>query len=47
LTLAELKASPKWLVGFSDISTLHGLLNRAGVMSIHGIYIVNGQKVMK
>lgn len=36
LTYAELKASPKWLVGFSDISTLHGLLNRAGVMSIHG-----------
>ena len=36
MTLAELKASPKWLVGFSDISTLHGLMNRAGVMSIHG-----------
>ena len=36
LTLAELKESPKWLVGFSDISTLHGLLTRAGVMSIHG-----------
>ena len=36
LTLDELKASPKWLVGFSDISTLHGLLTRAGVMSIHG-----------
>lgn len=36
LTLEELKASPKWLVGFSDISTLHGLLTRAGVMSIHG-----------
>ncbi len=36
LSLAELKASPKWLVGFSDISTLHGLLTRAGVMSIHG-----------
>ena len=36
LTLAELKASPKWLVGFSDISTLHGLLTCAGVMSIHG-----------
>lgn len=35
-TLAELAASPKWLVGFSDISTLHGLLTRAGVMSIHG-----------
>lgn len=36
LPLAELKASPKWLVGFSDITTLHGLLSRAGVMSIHG-----------
>ena len=36
LTLSELKASPKWLVGFSDISTLHGLLSRAGVMSVHG-----------
>lgn len=36
LTLEELKASPKWLVGFSDISTLHGLFSRAGVMSIHG-----------
>jgi muramoyltetrapeptide carboxypeptidase len=35
-TLAELKASPKWLVGFSDITTLHGLLTRAGVMSIQG-----------
>jgi len=36
LALAELKASPKWVVGFSDISTLHGLWNRAGVMSMHG-----------
>ena len=36
LTLQEFKASPKWLVGFSDISTIHGLLTRAGVMSIHG-----------
>lgn len=36
LSLKELAATPKWLVGFSDISTLHGLLTRAGVMSIHG-----------
>ena len=45
LTLAELKASPKWLVGFSDICTLHGLLTRAGVMSIHGTmssFLANG-----
>ena len=36
LSLDELKAHPKWLVGFSDITTLHGLLNRAEVMGIHG-----------
>ncbi len=36
LTLDELRAHPKWLSGFSDISTLGGLLSRAGVMSIHG-----------
>ena len=45
LKLSELKASPKWIVGFSDISTLLGLWNRAGVMSIHGTmssYLANG-----
>lgn len=36
IPLAEWRAHPKWLVGFSDITTLHGLLARAGVMSIHG-----------
>ena len=36
IPLSKLSASPKWFVGFSDISTLHGLLNRAGVMSVHG-----------
>ena len=36
IPLAEWRAHPKWLVGFSDVSTLHGLLARAGVMSIHG-----------
>jgi len=35
--LTELMArSPKWLVGFSDITTLLALENKAGVMSIHG-----------
>ena len=29
-------ASPKWLIGFSDITTLHGMSVSAGVMSIHG-----------
>ena len=36
LSLSEIKASPKWIIGFSDISTLHGLWSCAGVMSIHG-----------
>jgi muramoyltetrapeptide carboxypeptidase len=36
LSLQEWGAKPKWFVGFSDFSTIHGLLNRAGVMSIHG-----------
>ena len=29
-------SNPKWLIGFSDITTLHGMSTRAGVMSIHG-----------
>jgi muramoyltetrapeptide carboxypeptidase len=39
------RVHPKWLVGFSDISTLHGLLTRAGVMSVHGTmssFLANG-----
>jgi muramoyltetrapeptide carboxypeptidase len=36
IPLKVLTSSPKWFVGFSDISTLHGLLSRAGVMSVHG-----------
>ena len=49
LSLKELAANPKWLVGFSDISTLHGLLTRAGVMSIHGTmssFLVKGGEDM-
>ena len=36
LTLDKIRAARKWIVGFSDISTFHGLWTRAGVMSIHG-----------
>ena len=36
LSTDEITASPKWMVGYSDISTLHGLWNSAGVMSLHG-----------
>ena len=32
----EIGAHPKWLIGFSDITTLHAMETRAGVISIHG-----------
>jgi len=32
----EIAKNPKWIVGFSDITTYHGLWQNAGVMSIHG-----------
>ena len=28
--------NPKWLIGFSDITTLHAMETKAGIMSIHG-----------
>lgn len=33
---APLLKSPKWLVGFSDITVLHSVLNKLGIASIHG-----------
>ena len=36
LDLRELRNNPKWLLGFSDITTLHEMETMAGVMSIHG-----------
>lgn len=34
-TDAEICGNPKWLVGFSDVSALHALWQRAGVASLH------------
>jgi muramoyltetrapeptide carboxypeptidase len=31
-----LRTSPKWLIGFSDVSALHAMLLNAGIASIHG-----------
>lgn len=31
-----LRRNPKWIVGFSDICALHGLMLRQGIASIHG-----------
>jgi muramoyltetrapeptide carboxypeptidase len=33
---ARFAESPKWLVGFSDVTALHAALNRGGVATIHG-----------
>jgi muramoyltetrapeptide carboxypeptidase len=37
LDLTALKAHPKWLVGFSDITVLLSLFQRNGLVSLHGI----------
>jgi len=36
IDLKTVKQNPKWLIGYSDITTLHALQTKAGVMSIHG-----------
>ncbi|CAG5076737.1 S66 peptidase family protein [Parvicella tangerina] len=33
--------NPKWIVGYSDVTALHGQLNKLGLMSIHGSMPVN------
>lgn len=35
LPYSLIRNNPKWLIGFSDITTLHALSTRAGVMSLH------------
>ncbi|GAB3538829.1 S66 peptidase family protein [Spirosoma fluminis] len=37
LDLTNLKASPKWLVGFSDVTVLLSLLYRHNLVSLHGL----------
>lgn len=32
----DILRNPKWIIGFSDVSALHALWQRAGVASIHG-----------
>lgn len=36
IDLAVLRRDPKWLAGFSDLTTLHAALRHVGVESIHG-----------
>jgi muramoyltetrapeptide carboxypeptidase len=37
LDFTQFSKSPKWLIGFSDITILHNAVNNLGVASIHGI----------
>ncbi len=36
LDFTKIKAHPKWVVGFSDITILHAALQKQGIESIHG-----------
>jgi muramoyltetrapeptide carboxypeptidase len=41
LDFTKFKQSPKWVVGFSDVTVLHSHLNNLGFASIHGIMPVS------
>jgi muramoyltetrapeptide carboxypeptidase len=36
LDFSKIKAHPKWIIGFSDITILHAALQKQGIQSIHG-----------
>jgi muramoyltetrapeptide carboxypeptidase len=36
LDFTKIKAHPKWVIGFSDITVLHAALQKQGIQSIHG-----------
>ena len=37
LDFTNFLASPKWLIGFSDITILHNIINNNGIATIHGV----------
>lgn len=41
LDWTKFERSPKWLVGFSDITVLHAVLNNKGIETIHGAMVNN------
>lgn len=36
IDFSSLQKNPKWIVGFSDVTVLHSVLNKLGIASIHG-----------
>lgn len=43
LDFSKFKQSPKWIIGFSDVTVLHSHLNTMGYQSIHGIMPVSSK----
>ncbi|WP_395054907.1 LD-carboxypeptidase [Flavobacterium sp.] len=43
LNFTKFKQSPKWIIGFSDVTVLHSHLNTMGYQSIHGIMPVSSK----
>ncbi|WP_298395536.1 LD-carboxypeptidase [Flavobacterium sp.] len=43
LDFTKFKQSPKWIIGFSDVTVLHSHLNTMGFASIHGIMPVSAK----
>jgi len=39
ISVEQVRAANKWLIGFSDVTALHALWARAGIQSIHGANI--------
>jgi muramoyltetrapeptide carboxypeptidase len=47
LDFSPLLKNPKWLVGFSDVTVIHSVLNKLGVASIHGampVFFIENKK---
>jgi muramoyltetrapeptide carboxypeptidase len=47
LDFTKFKKSPKWIVGFSDVTVLHNHLNTMGYKSIHGIMPITVPRATK
>ena len=41
VSIETLKLSPKWIIGYSDVTVLHALLNKNGIPSLHATMPIN------
>jgi muramoyltetrapeptide carboxypeptidase len=44
LDFTKFRQSPKWVVGFSDVTVMHSYLNKINIASIHGLMPVTVEK---